>query len=98
MPAIRRLRSALIPLTALSMAVAGCTVQRVRTTPFNGKDKEGVVYSVPKTYLSITVQYAYTRDELRPGPAQAHLDGALKIAPLLVPDEKSTFIVKTDTM
>ena len=81
---------------ALMLAIAACSVQRAHTIPFDGSDNKGVVYSVPKTFLSITLQYSYTRDELRPGAAAAHLQGALKIVPLLVPDERSTFLIKTD--
>ena len=99
MPDFRRYRSAFVLLpAAVALVGAACTVQRAHTVPFEGTDNKGVVYSVPKTFLSISVQYAYTQDELRPGPAQAHLQGALKVAPLLVPDEKSTFLVKTDSL
>lgn len=85
-----------ILLLVTGLAIAGCAVDRAHTIPFDGSDNKGVVYSVPKTYLSVTLQYVYTRDEVRPGMPEAHLEGAVRIAPLLVPDEKSTFIIKTD--
>ncbi|HVT82771.1 MAG TPA: hypothetical protein VHM90_19190 [Phycisphaerae bacterium] len=83
---------------ALLAAMGGCTAERAHTVPFDGRDNKGVVYSVPKTYLQVTLQYTYTRDDLRPGPPQGHLGGALKILPLLVPDSKSTFLIKTDSL
>jgi hypothetical protein len=98
MPAFCRFRSGCVfSIAGIALALAGCTVQRAHTIPFDGRDNKGVVYSIPKTYLQVTLQYAYERDDLRPGPLQAHLQGPLKIIPLLVPDEKSTFIVKTDS-
>lgn len=82
----------------LLATLTACTAERAHTVPFDGKDNKGIVYSVPKTYLSITMQYTYTRDDLRPGPAQGHLAGALRISPLLVPDPQSTFLIKTDSL